>query len=310
MVKKIVFVMVLAICLCGVTQANITNGDSIVVNFNSSSDVGDFLVIRDDTPSDAGLGIGQNAAKGIGATPSGGLEAINVGTVNASNDLAALYAPGGVAADGAISLNVGETLLMSMKYKVADNTKAATPRLGIASFSDAATATTNWTAFDIDGGKDIIGGTTAANWADGIAVNLATAGDKTFNIADVVGGGGGTLIPDPLGPYVLTDAAWYQFALEITKSTTADEFDVAATLNLLSADGTTLDSQIGYVTATITNAGLYADDVIAGLTIVHDADPATMTNDYDDLTISVIPEPATMTLLGLGALSLIRRRRK
>ena len=178
--------MMILICvmfMCGVTQAGIINGDSVVIDFDNAADAGDFLTIRDDTPSEATLGIAQNAAIGTGAVASGGVEAVNVGTVNGGNDLAALYAPGGVASNGEITLNVGETLLTSIKFKVSDNTRAATPRLGVVSFSDAAAATTDWTLFDINSGKDMIGD---ADYGDGIAVNVATGGDKTFNIANSI----------------------------------------------------------------------------------------------------------------------------
>ena len=89
------------------------------------------------------------------------------------------------------------------------------------------------------------------------------------------------------------------------------DFDVAVAMNLLSDDGTSLASEIASFGQTITNAALYADgNLIAGLTIVHDGGPATVTNEYDDFTLAVVPEPATMALLGLGSIVAFRRRRK
>lgn len=87
--------------------------------------------------------------------------------------------------------------------------------------------------------------TTSGNYAAGIAVNIATGGDKTFNIANTISGGSRTMIADPEGPYVLTDGTWYQFILEISKLATANEFDVNVTLNLLTADGMAVDTEVG-----------------------------------------------------------------
>lgn len=259
---------------------------SVAVDFNDAADVDGFIVIRDDTPSETTLGVAQNAGKGVGSVPGGGFEAVDVGVVNGNNDLATFYAPGGVAANGVITLLPGKTITMSVKFKVLHNDEAATPRLGFVSYNDATAATANWTVLDINGGKDIVGGTTSGNHADGIAVNVATGGDKTFNIASTTGGGGREFFEDPAGLYTLVDGGWYQFVLVITKLSTTGDFDVTITLNQLDIDGVSLDSEISTFNQIVNNPGLYLDDeVIAGLTIVHDGEPDSCTNEYDDFVI-------------------------
>ena len=310
MKRIMVFSTVAVLLSCCTTWAGISAGDSISVNFDTASDADDFILIRDDTPSSTTLDVAQDPAIGTGTPASGGLEVINVGTSNGGNDIAALYTPGGIVADGAISLAAGETLTMTLKFKTLNTAIAATPRMGIASLSDVAAATSDWTVLDINNGRDIISGArTGINYADGIAVNLATTDDKVFNIVDVTGGGGRDIYNDPGGPYTLTDGVWYQFILDIIKSDMSDEFDVTATLNQLNGDGTDVASQIGNFSETIVNADLYADDFIAGFTVVHDAAADSVANEYDDLTITVIPEPATISLLALGMTALLRRKR-
>ncbi len=290
-------------------------GNSVTVDFNSASDIGDFVVIRDDTPSNAGLTLSHNAGLGTGVAPSGGAEATNVGTTNGGNDFAAFYGPGGSLAAGAITVNPGETVTLTLKFFTADATRAATPRLGIASLADVNTVTSNGATTDVNNGKDLIGGGGAAanNLADGIGVNVNGSNNqpKDFSIFDVNDSADTRVLSDdPSGPYTLADSTWYQFDVDITKSLTANEFDVSAVLNQLDADGLSLVTQIGSHSTTITNASLYTDgDVIAGFTIVHNNAPATLTNEYDDLTIAVTPEPGTLALLALGGMLVARRRR-
>lgn len=297
--------------MMGSAQAVILAGDSVSIDFNTATDVDDFLDIRDDTPSDASIGSSHNAIGGTGAT-KGAISAVNVGTTNGSNDFATFYAPGGLnGGTGTIKLNTGDILNMSVDFFTTHVDEAATPRFGIVSLDDLNTFTTNGTVFDINNGKDTIGGT---NISDGLSMNLATGGDKTFNIVNTFEGAARVFDTDPDGPFTLADATWYQFDFTLIKTATADEFDVTITLNQLNADGS-FSSQIGTHNAIITNADLYTESggngVLAGFTFVHDGEPDTVTNEYDNLHITItVPEPSSAALLGLGGLALIMRRRK
>lgn len=247
MKTKPVLWAVLCLALCSMAQAGISNGFSISLDFNTALDADNFIVFRDDTPSTGTLGFAQNASLGIGG--SGGVEMVNIGTNNGSNDIAVLYAPGGTAANGAINLPVGQSLVMSLKFRIENAALAATPRFGVASFADAATASANWTATDYNGAKDIIGG--GSESADGIATNIQTNDDKQFTIINVQYNPDSLvkLIHDPT--FNLTDGNWYQFILEITKTTTVGNFDVTSTLNGLGADGTA-SAQLGTLSTTST----------------------------------------------------------
>ena len=310
-----IMVLLLIVAMAGLSHAGIVNGDSVSVDFNTAGDVGDFIVLRDDSASvdSPGLDIAQNPVLGVGGT--GGVEPVNVSTVNGSNDLASLYAPGGTAANGAISLGVGETLTLSMKFKVLDYTSAATPRLGVGSFSEGAAASANWTATDYNGAKDFIGGGNGAH-ADGIATNLVGAsGDNVkFSIVDVQydpvksttktfheTAGADTL-------FEVVNGNWYQFELGIIKSATTGDFDITSTLNDLGTDGTALVGMLYTMGTTITNPDLYDDDMLAGFTFVANGAPTSISTEYDDFTVSVVPEPATMALLGLGMVMLRRKK--
>lgn len=81
---KRVIVLLVILAVVGISQAGIVNGDSVAIDFSNAADAGDFIVIRDDTPSNGDLGVCQIATGGIGGT--GGLEAVNVGGANGSND--------------------------------------------------------------------------------------------------------------------------------------------------------------------------------------------------------------------------------
>jgi len=295
----------------GVSSAAIMAGDSAMVDFNSAGDAALFQVLRDDTPSNPGIGIAQNAGLGINA--AGGVHAVDVGGVNGSNDIAALYAPGGFASgNGSIILNANDQLTLSVDFKTSDNIAiAATPRLGIASLVDTQAATAGGN--DINSGKDIIGD---ADWADGIATNLiGNTGARTFNIVNSVFGDGRTTVADPdFVPDVATET-WYQFQLEVLKSTTADTFEVTTTLNVIDPTTGAFVSEYASFSETIVNASLYADSstgVLAGMTFVAAGSGATVTNEYDNLSIAVenVPEPGSIALLGLGGLLIARRRRK
>lgn len=297
-------------------QATITSGSSVFIDFDIASDAAKFNDVRATVPSE--LTIGSSHSAGTGTSSSGALGVSNVGGTNGSNDIASLYTNGNSqSGDGTIILNANDRVTMSVDFLVSDNTSAATPRFGLVSFSDFNTITTNGTVMDNSVGKDIIGGSDAS----GLSMNLETSGSKKFNIVDSTESSR-TFYTDPSTDpneggteLTLVDSAWYQYVLYITKTTTVGSFDLMIELNLLNADGS-IDSQVTSHSATVANADFYSevgtDGALAGMTFVAQGSGATVTNNYDNFSISVdtVPEPSSTALLGLGGLALILRRRK
>jgi hypothetical protein len=308
-------VVLLAICaIAGISQATL-------VNFDSASDLDDFYVTKEASTLNPDLDVSQNATLGTGTPVSGGIKltGIPTGSINKdlANDVSVLY--GGNA--GQIILATGETLSMSLKYKNFKTNNANVPYLGVAGFSLVDTASTDWTDLSFAGGKQTIG---SGLISDGISVALTktdiegdTARDKFLTLfnSDNTGTGTGTSVETDAsgGSFQATEGNWYQTTLDITKSVTLGEFDVVASVNLLSADGTTFASTVRALSETITNLDLYNDDLVAGFSINvgKNGAAATFSNEFDDFEITggtVTPEPATMAILALGGLFLRRRK--
>ena len=293
--KLCLYAGVLCLAMTGATA------QAQLIDFDVASDINDFVTFRDDTPSLATLGIRQNA--GGGTASSGGFEAFDIGTSNGSNDMAAIYAPGGTLANGAYPFEAGDLITVRVKFFTSDATRAATPRMGIASFDDIAENIVEFGGFDMQGGKDTIGGNNQAAQclADGIAMTVEGGNNnpKNFNITNVIQDTQRVFDTDPAGQLTLANATWYQYVLNVEKSEVAEQFNVSTVLNRLNTDGTAVDALLADHSATLTNTGLYTDgEVMVGVTFTHNGAVETMTNLYDDLEITVItfraqnPSPA------------------
>jgi hypothetical protein len=149
----------------------------------------------------------------------------------------------------------------------------------------------------------IMGGSSVGNT---ISVLANRSGNDGYNASIYTGGGGDIAFYGDYGlAFTGVSAAvdtWYTFKTTLTKSG-ADIFMQSQILNL---SNTVLATS---ATKTFTNAA-YTDPNGFKIGLGQDGGYWTQATQIDNFVVTAVPEPSTVALLGgLGALSLIRRRR-
>lgn len=134
----------------------------------------------------------------------------------------------------------------------------------------------------------------ASNWF-GVRVNGLAAGTyDVYLIPHDDGVGDGTFITLGQG-----DSSVDQRSEITTNAVTADGNDLDTTLDSWTPSGT--DTAFNYMKTTVTITDSANDYIIAM------NDPS---NKWGFAAMQIVPEPATMALLGIGGLAILRRRRK
>jgi hypothetical protein len=135
--------------------------------------------------------------------------------------------------------------------------------------------------------------------------SLATTGDRVFGMT-----GGDYLWGD--GNYDYMKAAFASGAVQVSLDFIADDYDENATLVAYDAIGNIVDQDA--------SSGTYSPSQFVTLTvsapyiayIYAEGDPVYHIDNWalDNLVYTPVPEPATMVLLVLGSLTLLKQRRR
>jgi hypothetical protein len=109
-----------------------------------------------------------------------------------------------------------------------------------------------------------------------------------------------------------TSDEWYQMTLSLSQTATANTFSYSMSLADIGSDGTSAPSALGStVVGTFSNSSLYNDSTLyAAFRGVPGVGGAPTAFDNFDVTVTPVPEPASMTLAALGGLGLLLFKRK
>jgi hypothetical protein len=112
----------------------------------------------------------------------------------------------------------------------------------------------------------------------------------------------------------LTLGNWYQFIVDVLRSDTPNTFTVSGSLQDFGADGSSAGQIFSFAAQNLTanTADMYNDTSVYGAWRSHAAKGgADMLDEFSVTQAQVaVPEPASVGLLGLAALSLVGRRRR
>jgi len=167
---------------------------------------------------------------------------------------------------------VGETITITTQVKSKGGT---TPGFDANLFQMGLTSSTNLGSAGVQAGVNLGGGGSGSNFD--IAFTAPTGTDADTSVA--------------------IDTAYHTLVTKITKTATTNEFSVTNSLDSFSQGPTT-----------ITNSALYGASTV--YTLVYSQGAANTGGiALDSIEVDLIPEPASLALLGLGSLALLGRRR-
>ncbi|MCG8449463.1 MAG: sulfatase-like hydrolase/transferase [Pirellulales bacterium] len=269
------------------TSAIIGANDTVLVDFNSATDVNDFFITKAASSSPGDLALNFNAGGGAGnsgAAIFGSATTGSLGTNNGANDADALYAPGGLGSTtGEINLDPGDTLSLSIKLLIDPSNPniAATPRLGVV---------VNDGNIDVNNRNTIGGNNTASPNSDStIGMLFRTDGDKLLTLRNTTGSG--STSTDAPGAVTVSASQWYQFRFDLEKSQSPNQFFLSGAVDLLTADGSSVANSdvLSLNNELFVNSAAYTNGLFAGFHMDVSAAPSTVAKTFDDFMISVIP---------------------
>jgi len=280
------------IALGGLAAANVAQ--AAVVTFDSPADLNNNFAVNNQTgtggyvPVTSG-GIGNTGALDVTAGPSGTLDATAVyklqsfnpqeGTITVSQYVKVQATP----TTGDRLLHLGIIDDTSATHQLNGGGAARADFISARVFPTVATtagATTGADTYQVQAGNSIDSPSTAT-----ATTNNTQSADFNLTIGD-----------------------WYLFTINVNRQATANTFSVDSTLQDFGTDGLTPGTTMTFAAQTISGntTDIYNDTQVFGAFRSH------ATNGGADLldTFSVIPEPSTLSFLGLGAIGLLARRRK
>ena len=233
------------------------------------------------------VGAAWSATSGVGA--GGGISITNTGQNNF------YYRPDGDSSFDFAGLSAGQGFRSAADFRWSDSTatELTVLNLGFAISNTAANALS---------ATGSIGGSIIRNTTAGITTTLIRlrAGNSTIHSLE-------------FDQAALTDENWYRLTFETLKSETAGTFNSIVTLYSIGADGLSAPVLFNDGTTNIVllgdlaGAGLYSDTSVSS---VYDIRNTNGIDSVDNLNVTMIPEPASAALLGLGAVVFGLRRRR